>query len=163
VSAPGRRAQMLLLLAVLAVAWVLWSGYFKPLLLILGAGSCALTVYLAARMDYFQPEFYALRMGRPILRFWLWLLPEIMRSSLEVARVVLARDLPISPQLVELDLRDLHTVDQVILGNSITLTPGTLTIDLHEGRMQVHALTQAEARVLQDGEMRRRLTGAGQA
>ncbi|MEE4185244.1 MAG: Na+/H+ antiporter subunit E, partial [Gammaproteobacteria bacterium] len=138
--------KMALLLLTLALAWVLWSGYFTPLLLGLGLVSCLLTVYLAKRMGYFEPELFALRPGLAIFRFWLWLLVEIGRSSLAVARVVLDPKLPVSPQLLELDLSDQHPVDQVILGNSMTLTPGTLSVDLHNGKLLVHALTQHEAR-----------------
>jgi len=149
--------KMALLFLLLGLAWVLWSGYFKPLLLGLGFASCLLTVYLAKRMGYFEPELFALRIGAGIFRYWLWLLVEIARSSLAVARVVLDPELPVSPQLLELDIRDQDPVDQVILGNSMTLTPGTLTVDLHGGKLQVHALTQHEAQHVREGTMLRRL------
>jgi len=47
----------------------------------------------------------------------------------------------------------------VLLGNSITLTPGTLTLDLHDGVLRVHTLTEAGARDLMSGEMDRRVAG----
>jgi len=152
-----QKRKMALLLVTLLLAWILWSGYFTPLLLGLGLASCLLTVYLANRMGYFEPELFALRAGPAIVRFWLWLVVEIGRSSLAVARVVLDPQLPVSPQLLELDLGDQHPVDQVILGNAMTLTPGTLTVDLHNGKLLVHALTQHEARQVQEGTMLRRL------
>ena len=52
-----------------------------------------------------------------------------------------------------------HPFDQVILGNSITLTPGTLALDVYEGVIKVHALTEAGARELAAGDMDRRVTG----
>ena len=68
-----------------------------------------------------------------------------MRSSLEVARVILDPRLPISPRIVEIEATARHPVDQVILGNSITLTPGTIALDVQGGVLQVHTLTQEGA------------------
>ena len=153
-----RRVSTYLLLSVfLIVAWVLWSGMFKPLLLGLGAFSCVLTVYLASRMGYFHSGTYALQFSFGLLSYWLWLLREIVSSSIEVARVVLAPKLDLSTQVVEVDVADLEPVDQVILGNSITLTPGTLTLEIANDQLLVHALTQEGADALLNGEMKRRV------
>ena len=160
-SASTRRQYPLLralvLTALLVVAWLLWSGLFKPLLLGLGVVSCALTVYLLHRMGYFGNETFAFRYSPRLLGFWGWLGKEIIASSLEVARVVLAREIRVEPRTVKLDVSQLDPVDQVLLGNSITLTPGTLTLDVHEGRMLVHALTVDGAAELEAGEMQRRV------
>jgi multicomponent Na+:H+ antiporter subunit E len=51
----------------------------------------------------------------------------------------------------------MEPVDQALLGNSITLTPGTLTLNVNEGRILVHSLTLAGAQELKRGEMRRRV------
>ena len=149
---------MLLLLVMLAAAWLLWSGLYKPLLLYLGAFSCLLCFWLARRMGYFDDELFAMRFSLRLLGYWFWLGREIIRSSLQVTRVVLDPKLPISPRLVEIKAGSDHAVDQVIRGNSITMTPGTLTIDLHYGLLKVHALTEAGAHDLMSGEMNRRVT-----
>ena len=60
-------------------------------------------------------------------------------------------------KLVDIDGSALGPVDQALLGNSITLTPGTLTLDVHEGRLLVHALTPSGAAALRGGEMQRRV------
>ncbi len=149
--------RTLLLLLVLAAAWLLWSGLFKPLLLALGALSCALTFLLVRRMGYIDNELFALRFSFRLFGYWAWLGREVWRSSLSVARIVLDPRLPISPRIVKLRATAPHPVDQVILGNSITLTPGTLTLDLHEGELMVHALTEAGAADVASGEMDRRV------
>jgi len=100
---------------------------------------------------------YAFRYDLRLVGFWLWLLGEIARSSLEVARVVLSRKLRLSTEVIELDVRSLDQVDQVLLGNSITLTPGTLTLEAHNDKLVVHALTAEGARSLRGGEMKRRV------
>ncbi|MGD2170753.1 MAG: Na+/H+ antiporter subunit E [Gammaproteobacteria bacterium] len=150
---------MLILLVSLAAAWLLWSGLYKPLLLLLGTASCLLTFWLVRRMGYFDERLFALRFSLRLLRYWWWLGGEIIRSSLEVARIVLDPKLPISPRVIDLEAQSPHPFDQVVLGNSITLTPGTLTIDLHKGVLKVHTLTEAGARELMSGEMNRRVTG----
>jgi multicomponent Na+:H+ antiporter subunit E len=152
-----RTARMALMAVLLAAAWILWSGYFTPLLLGLGALSCVLVVYLSNRMHLFDKDVYALRLSLRLFRFWAWLAGEIVRSSLDVARVVLSPRLPISPTVVELDSTSAHPVDLAILGNSITLTPGTLTLNIEGQRLTVHALTRQGAEQLLAGEMDRRV------
>ena len=150
-------ASMLLLLVLLIAAWLLWSGLFKPLLLGLGAFSCLLTVYLARRMGYFDNEVFALRFGPRLIGYWAWLAKEIARSSFQVARIVLNPRLPISPQVFEIKATATHPVDQAMLANSITLTPGTLALDVHDGVILVHSLTKGGADELITGEMDRRV------
>ncbi len=151
------RSTPLVLTLLLAAAWLLWSGMFKPLLVGLGVFSCVLTVFIIRRMGYFDRQVYAFRYDLRLVGFWLWLLGEIARSSLEVARVVLSRKLRLSAEVIELDVRSLDQVDQVLLGNSITLTPGTLTLEAHNDKLVVHALTAEGARSLRGGEMKRRV------
>ena len=148
---------MLVLGLLLAAAWLLWSGLYKPLLLALGAFSVGLTLYMVRRMGYLDEDTLRFHYSSGLLRFWAWLGREIVASSLEVARVVLRRDLDLHPRVVALDATDLDRFGQAVLGNSITLTPGTLTLDVHEGRLLVHALTAEGAAALEQGEMQRRV------
>ena len=156
-TGAGRAGAYLMFIALLIAAWVLWSGMFKPLLLALGAFSCALAAYIAVRMGYFDTRVFALRFNLRLIAFWGWLLKEIVTSSLEVARIVLSRKLELSTRVIEIDASQLSPVDQVILGNSITLTPGTLTLDADDGKLLVHALTAEGAAALEKGEMMRRV------
>jgi multicomponent Na+:H+ antiporter subunit E len=157
--APGRAfvGSAVLLGFTLAAAWLLWSGLFKPLLLVLGAVSCALVLVVAWRMQLFDAHLFSLRFMWRLIRFWGWLGKEIVRSSLEVTRVVLSPRLPISPSVAEFDSLCEHPVDRAILGNSITLTPGTLTLQIDGQRFTVHALTQAGAHDVVGGAMDRRV------
>jgi len=152
---------MLALLASLVIAWLLWSGIYEPLLLSLGALSCALTFAVVWRMNYFDKDIFALRFSLRLLAYWAWLIKEIVMSSLVVAKVVLDPRLPISCRYIELKSSSPDRVGQVIFANSITLTPGTLTLDLHRGELKVHALTQGSADDLMSGEMDRRVASLG--
>lgn len=153
-SKPGR---MLFLISILGIAWLLWSGIYTPLLLGLGAFACVLTLYLTVRMDYFDKETFTLDYGWRLLGYWAWLAKEVVRSSISVARVVISPRLPISPEVIEVKAASDNPVDQVILANSITLTPGTLALDVYKGVITVHTLTAEGAREIEAGEMNRRV------
>ena len=94
--------RMLVLLIPLLAAWLLWSGIYKPLLLALGVFSCLLTIYIKHRMDVFRrPRSSRCVSGRRLIGYWLWLAKEVVKSSLDVARIVLSPSLPISPRVVD--------------------------------------------------------------
>ncbi|MGI1998275.1 Na+/H+ antiporter subunit E [Shewanella frigidimarina] len=152
-----RLSSVLLLLLILAISWLLWSGLYKPLVMSLGALSCLLSVYLAHRMGFFRHHTNLLRLMPRLPGYWLWLLREIIISSLDVAKLILKPSMPISPTVVVLEAEARTDVGQVILGNSITLSPGTVTLDLHEGKVLIHCLTIESARELQKGEANRRV------
>jgi multicomponent Na+:H+ antiporter subunit E len=151
----ARLSSVLLLLLILAISWLLWSGLYKPLVVGLGAFSCLLSAYLAYRMGFFRHQAL-LRLLPRLPGYWLWLLRDIIVSSLEVAKLILKPSLPISPSVVLLKSEAQTDVGQVILGNSITLSPGTVTLDVHEGQLLIHCLTRESARQLQNGEANRR-------
>lgn len=154
---PKALGRLLLLSMLLVAAWLFWSGLYKPLLLALGAVSCALTVWVVNRMGYFDTSVFAFRYNARLLGFWGWLSGEIVRSSIDVTRIVLAPKIQIDPRVVRLDVSLLEPVDQALLGNSITLTPGTLSLDIDEGQLLVHALNVEGAQELLDGNMMRRV------
>jgi multicomponent Na+:H+ antiporter subunit E len=152
-----RLSSVLLLLLILAISWLLWSGLYKPLVMSLGAFSCLLSAYLAHRMGFFRHHKDLLSLMPRLPGYWLWLLREIIISSLDVAKLILKPSMPISPTVVVLEAEARTDVGQVILGNSITLSPGTVTLDLHEGKVLIHCLTSEGARELQKGEANRRV------
>ena len=115
-----------------------------------------LSVYLANRMGFFRHQKDLLSLIPRLPGYWLWLLKEIIVSSLEVAKLILKPSMPISPTVVVLTAENQTDVGQVIFGNSITLSPGTVTLDLHEGQILIHCLTSESAKELQKGEANRR-------
>jgi multicomponent Na+:H+ antiporter subunit E len=147
---------------VFVAAWLLWSGIYKPLLLVLGVFSVMLSVYLAYRMNFFSHTAGLRQFMWRLPAFWLWVLKDIVLSSWEVAKIVLSPSLPISPTTVLLDLKTNEELPQVILGNAITLSPGTVTLDIDEGRLLVHCITKSGAQSMQNGELLQRVTRLGQ-
>ena len=143
----NRTATVVAWLAILAVTWLLLSGLYKPIVLMLGALSCVLTIYVIHRTGFFQ-DSTSLHVLPRIPGYWFRLCIDIVKSSISVTRVVLDPKLPISPTVVELEAAPKGPIGQVILGNSITLSPGTVTLDVYEGRLSVHCLTQEGADAL---------------
>lgn len=150
---------------VLFILWLLLSGYLDvPLLLVFGALSCALAVLVARRAQTIDPENLHLGwyLNLRLPGYLCWLLLEIVKANIDVARRILDPRLPISPTLISLKPSQHGELGQVIYANSITLTPGTVTTYLSDGRLEVHALTEAGALSLAEGEMDRRVTAVAE-
>ncbi|HRL75628.1 MAG TPA: Na+/H+ antiporter subunit E [Candidatus Accumulibacter phosphatis] len=138
--------------------WVLLSGFFTPFLLSAGLG-CALAVVLFAhRMDVIDDEGHPIHVGwRALCSYWPWLLKEVVKSSWDVSRRILDPRLPISPVLVRFKPSQKTELGLVIHANSITLTPGTISVQVEPEEFLVHALTREGGAALADSEMDRRV------
>ncbi len=127
----------------LAALWLLLSGYFdEPLLLGFGAASVILCVWLAHRAGMLDPEGAPGGVFLGIFGYLLWLVIEIGKANLAVARQALAVEPKLSPKMIRVPAKQTTGVGRVIFANSITLTPGTVSVDLGDDSVLVHALTQ---------------------
>jgi len=138
--------------------WLLLSGFFEPMLLGLGAASVIAVVWIAHRMDVIDHEGHPVHLTGRAFLYWPWLIKEIVKANLDVARAVMRRKMPISPAVIEVKATQETELGQVIYANSITLTPGTVTIAIDRDIMTIHALTRDAAEGLETGEMDRRVT-----
>ena len=137
--------RIIILIGALAATWLIWSDIREPMLLALGALSIGLTLWIAVRMDLTAKPVFALDLIPRMFGLWFSLFIDVVRSALQVARIVLSPGLPVSPTLVKLTPGNLGTIGQATLANSITLSPGSITIDAHEGVFSVHCLTTVAA------------------
>lgn len=146
------------LLVALFALWLALSGYFKLFLLSLGVLSCLFTVFLASRMKLLDDEAVPVQLRLSLIAYWGWLGREVFKSAIAVSKVILAREMPISQQLIAVPCTQKTEMGHVIFANSITLTPGTVTVEAGNGRFLVHALTEDFA--AQEGftEMDKRVT-----
>ena len=142
----------------LALIWLTLSGFFEPLLLILGVISCVAVVLIAHRMDVIDHEGHPIHLGWRIFAYWIWLSWEIVKSNIEVARHILDPALPISPCLIRVKASQKSELGHVIYANSITLTPGTVSMLVQDRTILVHAIAEEMAEDLNSGEMDRRVT-----
>lgn len=146
------------LAAVLYLLWLVLSGHYDPLLLVLGAVSCAVVVTVALRMEVVDHESHPIHLTPRLPLYWLWLLWEIIKSNLAVTRLILQPSLDISPTIIRVKGSQKSDFGRVVYANSITLTPGTVSMSLEDGEIEVHALTEDIAADLQRGAMDRRVT-----
>ena len=143
----------------MTVFWLLLSGYFKTNLLILGVISVAITLYFSVQMRVLR------HMGQEIyfpfikiIPYWFWLFVEILKSNVQVAKMLLDPALPIKPSLKLIPTGQKTEVGRVIFANSITLTPGTVAISIsNDEGIIVHALHEDSIAELEQGEMNRRV------
>lgn len=143
---------------VLFSVWLLWSGHFVTLLISLGAVSTIAVIVLIARMDLLVSERTLIERPLRSLRYIGWLSWQIIRANLDVARRIIDPRLPIRPGLVEIEASQRSELARVIHANSITLTPGTVTVDLDGNRLTVHTLSSEAADALMTGEMDRHVS-----
>ncbi|PVV11774.1 MAG: DNA topoisomerase IV, partial [gamma proteobacterium symbiont of Ctena orbiculata] len=132
--------------ALLFLFWISLSGHLEPLLLGLGVASVALTVFLSHRMNVIDHESYPLHLSLKFPGFFLYLLREVVKANIDVAtRVLRWRGTSISPQMIDIPQPQESDLGAVIYANSITLTPGTVTIRLSKDSLTVHALSKEAA------------------
>lgn len=151
----SRLQQNFPLTLALFALWVVLSGKFDAFHLLTGAASAFVISLGTHRLLILPPAIGAAKV-HPILAVpWLrlvvylpWLGWQIILASLHVAFVVLHPRMPISPRLVRFHALLPHNLARLTLANSITLTPGTVTLDVHDDEFLVHALTATSARGL---------------
>ena len=162
-----RLFSMLLQFIVLFLFWLVLSGRFEVKYILLGVVSAGLVTYLTN--DFF---YAVLRHGeraeskiRPVLlqlwRFLVylpWLLSRIIMANVQVAYLVLHPRMPIEPALFSFQTNMRKGIARVTLANSITLTPGTITVDLEKGNYIIHTLKPPLAQELIDAVMQNKVT-----
>jgi multicomponent Na+:H+ antiporter subunit E len=150
--------RALILFASLYAVWLLLSGHYTSTLMIYGALSCAAVVAIVRHLGILDDEALPVHLGARYLVYIPWLMKEIVVSNLAVAKVILSPSLPIHPRIVRVTGTQKTATGQVIYANSITLTPGTVTLDVRDDKFLVHALTSESAEGLLSGEMDERVT-----
>jgi multicomponent Na+:H+ antiporter subunit E len=150
---------------VLAGTWLLLSGiYDNALILGLGVFSVVVVVFVSRRMKLIDQEGTPIHLGARLPIYGPWLLLEILKSSVGVARRAFAPNPGLDPTLIRLPTRLRSDLSRVIYANSITLTPGTVTVSVEPDALVVHALTREGAAGLEKGDMERRVAAyAGEA
>lgn len=143
---------------ILFAFWALLSGKFDIFHLTLGAVCSTVAAYL-----FHDLLFVNVRVGDIRIVAWRfinyipWLLKQILLANIHVASLVLRPRMPINPQILTFKTKLETDISCVTLANSITLTPGTITVDIRDGVFYVHALSQRVADELNAGEMEDRV------
>ncbi len=126
----------------LFVVWVLLSASFAWIHLGLGFICSFAVAWINSGHSPFVPKF---RLWLRILLYLPWLFYKIVQSSLQLTKLILHPALPIAPQLISVETKLRHHAAVVLLGNSITLTPGTITAEVDRNKLIIHAMDKTLA------------------
>ena len=147
------------LFAVLMAVWLLNSGHYAPLMIGFGVGSCLFVLWLGLRMRIVDDEALPVRLLPRVPMYLPWFVFEVFKSNVDVARRILSPGRPrVSPRLFDAPASQKSDLGRVLYANSITLTPGTVSIWVFPKRILVHAIADEVADGLLKGEMDRRVT-----
>ncbi len=133
--------------------WFLLSGHTELLLIVLGIVSTLLTVYISHRMNIIDHESYPFHLSGRLIKYCFYLGKEIVLANWDVIKRIIMPGKSISPCVVTLPVEQTSDLGKVIYANSITLTPGTVTLELTNDKITVHALSKAGADDLLTGTM----------
>lgn len=139
--------------AIFFAMWVALSGRLEIKFLLYGAAAAILAGWIFAKVnDEMRISIVA------FVKYFFWLVKEVVKSSIDVTKIVLSRNMKINPQIIEFDWDYKNNHATTLLVNSIILTPSTITIDVKDSKhFVVHALTDSAAKGLMEGTMQRKV------
>ena len=147
------------LILTLVTIWAIWSGHFdKPFMLALGATSIVITMWVCWRMKLVDSESVPIHLVIGAIPYTLYLMKEIVISNLAVAKIILSPKMDLHRNLYEVDAKQKTEIGNVILANSITLTPGTVSVSMSGDKIKVHALSFEGAQEDLSGEMEQKVS-----
>ena len=144
------------LIVALSALWLGLSGHYSTLTLSLGAASVLLSAILAYRFDILDREASPYGRILPLMMYWVWLVVEIFKANWVVIKACLRSELDINPALVKVKTSCESDLAKTVFANSITLTPGTISVELDSNKILVHALYEEQAQPEAFAEMDRR-------
>jgi len=146
--------------------WIILSGRWETKYLVMGAVCALLVTYLTQdlanpdgtrRHSQGEGDYFVLAGVARFVLYFFWLLWSVLQANLQVAYLVLHPKMPIQPGLLRLRTKLRNRTGHIILANSITLTPGTITMDFDDGTYSVHALAPSAAQDLLEAKMQTKL------
>ena len=137
--------------------WIALSGHYTPMLVVAGLVCAVVCVFAAIRMRAADAEGHPIELFRGALTYFPWLMIEIAKSAWVVTKIILHPRLPISPTMTVVRGSQRSRAGVATYANSITLTPGTITVGVKGNDLTVHALVRDGALDLEGGGMDRRV------
>jgi multicomponent Na+:H+ antiporter subunit E len=154
--------RMLLMIPILAVFWLALSGHYEPLMLALGLVSVAVVFGMAWRGDFHLHRDVTVRFALRLPLFLAWVAWQVFVSAIGVVRKVWSPRLELRPVVAPTPADALPELAKVVYANSITLTPGTLALDVDEEQILVHGIDQSDVDDLDEGAMLRQVRRLGE-
>lgn len=154
VSSSSRRIQQLFPILSLFVFWIVLTGSLSIINIFLGLICSLLIIYivktLLIRNPYDDVKFIVFFRLPVFLLIMTW---NIIKANIEVALIVLKPSLPINPRFFSIKTQLKGDYRKTILANCITLTPGTITVDIQDDILYVHGLTAYNEQSLREGNL----------
>lgn len=127
------------------IFWFIMSGFFDLVHGLMGVFSVAIVItlnYQLKKHQYFKDESDVLNELRlsQTLPYFFWLVYQIVASGVQVARILLTPSLPVETQMIRFKVNLPNAHAKMILGNSISLTPGTITVDIDRDEFLIHSI-----------------------
>lgn len=144
---------------VLCILWVIWNGRLTAEIVVTGVVICAVLYMFLYKFMGYRPEkeWMILKCMPQIFRYLVFLFVEVVKSNLMVSRLILSFDTEPEPVLVRFQPKLRTETGRTVLANSITLTPGTLTVDMDDSVCLVHSLDQEFAEGIEQSEFADRI------
>jgi len=140
--------------------WLLMSGIYDPFIVKLGIASSIIAVFIVRRMDN-AADAERLRLHlNPFatIGYWAWLMVEIAKANWAVTKTILSPDMRLNRHLFKVPYTQKSDLGQTIFANSITLTPGTISVEVEDGSFLVHAVSYSDDDIAALADMDRRVT-----
>lgn len=134
------------------LAWVVFNGRLTLEIALFGVAVVGAVFFFVCRfMDYsLKQELRLYRLLPAFVQYLYYLMKEIILANLTVTRLILTRKEEMEPVLVHVHADLKSETARVILANSITLTPGTITVSLTEDKLLVHCLDKSLSEGMDD-------------
>ena len=141
------------------VLWLLLSGVYKPFVMGLGFLSVLAVIFITKRMDSVDEDQVELGL-KPVefVKYQAWLMVEIAKANWAVTKLILSPSMPLKQHLFSVPYTQKTDLAQVIFANSITLTPGTISVETEPGHFLVHAVAYSSDDKAAIADMDRRVT-----
>ncbi len=146
------------LAAFLFAFWLALSGHYTAVLITVGAVCAVLCVLAARRMRILDAEGVPIHLLPAALTYLPWLLWEIVKAAWAVTKLTLHPKLPVTPTMTDVKAGQRTSLGIATYANSITLTPGTITVGVNGNRLTVHAIVREGADDLEGGGMDARVS-----
>lgn len=144
---------------ILSVFWLLLSGLYNPLLLSFGVVSVLVVLFVLKRMEGVDKKRQQVGTGLRLIRYIPWLIGQTLKSSIHVTKLICSSPNKVTPTLAKINISNVPPNKRVLYANSITLTPGTLCVDLKGDELTIHALQESSISELEKGSMENKITG----
>ena len=144
----NKAKDLLLMFAALFAFWVLLNASLASDVLVVGAVAAALITFLFINgLGFFSELRLTPRAVITTVLDFLFFIKELVKANLNLARVVMTPSLPLNPGIVKVRTRLKSKMGRLMLANSITLTPGTLTVEMLGEWLYIHWVTVDSADV----------------